>query len=452
MSERNKPMLLGKMIQRELRLLLTHNSLYYPAFGGGDKSNRLLMAALAARGHHVAVLARVEEFGSTAQWHLANELSARGVEPFLSAEGLQFQLDGVIVRVFTQGPSLRRWAAAAIREVQPDVILASTDDAGHLMLGAAVQADSARVVYLIRALIALPFGPCSPHPNARKTEVLRHLDGVAAVSEYVAAYARRWGRIAAVHVPISLPDRTEYNAVGNLANRFVTLINPCAGKGQAIFMGLARRMPDVEFAAVPTWGTTPTDLEELRSLPNITVLPPLEDVDQIYAQSRVVLVPSLWAEARSRVPLEAMARGIPVLASNVGGMDEAMLGMDYLLPVKAAERYRPASDRSMVPAVEITPQDVGPWAEVLTRLLGDRMLYARISARARERAEDYVRNVTVAPFEAYLQQVLRSPRKGRPPALAPSAGLHPASALSAERRSLLIARLRRRQQTDTEAR
>jgi glycosyltransferase involved in cell wall biosynthesis len=442
----------AKVIQRELRLLLTHNSLYYPAFGGGDKSNRLLMAALAARGHHVAVLARVEEFGSAAQRHLANKLAARGIEPCLSAEGLQFLLDGVIVRVFTQGRSLRRWAAAAIREFQPDVILASTDDPGHLMLDAAARADGARVVYLIRALIALPFGPCSPHPNARKTEALRHLDGVAAVSEYVAAYARKWGRIAAVHVPISLPDRTEYNPVGSLANRFVTLINPCAGKGQTIFMGLARRMPEVEFAAVPTWGTTPADLEELRLLPNITVMPPIDDVDQIYAQSRVVLVPSLWAEARSRVPLEALARGIPVLASNVGGMDEAMLGMDYLLPVKPVERYRPASDRSMVPAVEVPPQDVGPWAEVLTRLLGDRELHARISAQARARADEYVRSVSVAPFEAYLQEVLRFPRKSRPPAVASSTGSHPASALSAEKRSLLIARLRRRQQTDTETR
>jgi hypothetical protein len=438
------------MIQRELRILLAHNSLYYPAFGGGDKSNRLLMAALARCGHHAAVLARVAEFGAAAHAHLSGQLSARGMEPSASAEGLQFALDGATVNVFTRGESFRRWTAARIREFEPDVILTSTDDPGHLMLEAAVHAQGARVVYLVRALIALPFGPCSPHPSGRKTDVLRHLDGMVGVSEYVAAYARKWGHVVAVHVPISLPDRTEYTALGNFENRFVTLINPCAGKGLPIFTGLARRMPETEFAAVPTWGTTAADLEELRSLPNVTVLPPVDDVDEIYRQSRVVLVPSLWAEARSRVPLEAMARGIPVLASDVGGMNEAMLNMDYLLPVRAAERYRSAAGRSMVPAVEIPPQDVGPWADVLARLLGDRMLYAEMSMRARVRADDYVRHVSVAPFEAYLEEVVRSPRKSRPPAHAQPAESHPPADLSAERRSLLVSRLRRRRRTDGE--
>src|SRR5687768_1658370 len=36
-----------------MRILLAHNSLYYPSYGGGDKSNRLLVEALAARGHEV---------------------------------------------------------------------------------------------------------------------------------------------------------------------------------------------------------------------------------------------------------------------------------------------------------------------------------------------------------------------------------------------------------------
>ena len=36
-----------------MRILLAQNSLYYPAHGGGDKSNRLLVEALAARGHDV---------------------------------------------------------------------------------------------------------------------------------------------------------------------------------------------------------------------------------------------------------------------------------------------------------------------------------------------------------------------------------------------------------------
>ena len=97
----------------------------------------------------------------------------------------------------------------------------------------------------------------------------------------------------------------------------------------------------MEFAAVPTWGTTPADFAALRQRPNISILPPVDDIDDLLRQTRVMLAPSLWAEARSRMILEAMSRGIPVMASDVGGLAEAMLGMDYLLPVNPVPRYRP---------------------------------------------------------------------------------------------------------------
>ena len=47
--------------------------------------------------------------------------------------------------------------------------------------------------------------------------------------------------------------------------------------------------------------------------------------------TRILLVPSLWGEAFGLVVVEAMLRGIPVLASNVGGLVEAKLGVDYIL-------------------------------------------------------------------------------------------------------------------------
>ena len=91
-----------------------------------------------------------------------------------------------------------------MRGFDPDVILTSTDDPAHLMFDTALRAPRARVVYLVRATIALPFGPDSSIPSAAKTAALRRADGAVAVSEYVAAYARQWGGIDAVHVPISL--------------------------------------------------------------------------------------------------------------------------------------------------------------------------------------------------------------------------------------------------------
>ena len=56
---------------------------------------------------------------------------------------------------------------------RPDVILASTDDPAQLLLEAALQSGKARVVYLARATLAVPFGPDCAFPSEAKTERLR---------------------------------------------------------------------------------------------------------------------------------------------------------------------------------------------------------------------------------------------------------------------------------------
>jgi glycosyltransferase involved in cell wall biosynthesis len=164
----------------------------------------------------------------------------------------------------------------------------------------------------------------------------------------------------------------------------------------------------------------------------------VDDIDDLLRQTRVMLAPSLWAEARSRMILEAMSRGIPVMASDVGGLAEAMLGMDYLLPVNPVARYRPMVDELMVPAVEIPPQDVGPWATVLERLLTDRAHYGWLAAESRRVALEYARNLNAVPFEAYLEKVLLSP--GRRAGGRRQSGR---GRLSDERRRLLALRLKR---------
>ena len=424
-----------------MRILLAHNSLYYPSYGGGDKSNRLLMEALAAGGHTVRVVARVERFGEEAHATLLRELTARGAAPRNARPSVEFRLNGVEVRILTRDPNLRAYFAAQLRAFSPEIVVASTDDPAHLMLEIALRTPRIRVVYLVRATIALPFGPDSGLPSEFQTEALRQADGVVAVGEYVAQYTRQWGGVEAIHVPISLLDPGGHPDLGRFDNRFVGMVNPCAVKGISIFLALAERFPHVQFAAVPTWGTTAADFAALRKRPNISILPPVDDIDDLLRLTRVMLAPSLWAEARSRMILEAMSRGIPVMASDVGGLAEAMLGMDYLLPVNPVACYRPTVDELMVPAVEIPPQDVGPWAMVLERLLTDRGHYQQLAAQSRRAALAYARNLSAGPFEAYLETILRSPGR-RAGARRPNIGA-PLSPLSDDRRRLLALRLKR---------
>ena len=124
----------------------------------------------------------------------------------------------------------------------------------------------------LAGLAAVPFGPDCAFPSAEKTQSLRKVDAVVGVSQYVADYIRKWSGIEAVHVPISLMEPGPYASLGRFDNEFVTLVNPCAVKGISIFLALAERMPDVRFAAVPTWGTSEQDRAALWKHSNIHIL------------------------------------------------------------------------------------------------------------------------------------------------------------------------------------
>ena len=53
------------------------------------------------------------------------------------------------------------------------------------------------------------------------------------------------------------------------------------GKGITIFLELADRLPHVQFAAVPTWGATAEDMDNLRRRPNIALFQPFDNIDDL---------------------------------------------------------------------------------------------------------------------------------------------------------------------------
>lgn len=368
------------------------------------------MEGLAQRGHVCFVVTRIDRFSKEGEEKLRLELMDRAIEAVPEPGAVRFRLNGVEILVATTAPSFRAFFVEHKNLFRPDVIITSTDDPAQLLLEAALHDEHAPAVFLTRATVALPFGPDAAFPSREKTEMLRHADGIVGVSNYVAHYIRQHSRIDAIHVPIAPAEPGPHPRVGSFDNPFVTMVNPCAVKGIKIFIELAKAMPEVAFAGVPTWGTTPKDRAMMRQTPNIAILPKVDNINDLLKQSRVLLAPSVWAEARSRIVVEAMLAGVPVMASNLGGLPEAKMGVPYILPVTPIQGYEQRLNEQFVPIAEVPDQDIAPWREALKRLTSDRPHWEEIAQQSRNAALHYAETATVELFEQYLAGVKCHPR------------------------------------------
>jgi glycosyltransferase involved in cell wall biosynthesis len=361
-------------------ILLAQSLVYVPSLGGANKSNRLLLEALAWRGHRCEVVAPAADGGTTDT----------------------FVQHGVQVWPVRHRGQLRTALRERIHARRPEYVIVSSEDIAQNLLHAALLEDVA-VIYLARTTLALPFGPAAAVRSSEGTSGVRRAAGVVAVSRYVQDYLRQWGGVESAVLPISLQEERAIPNLAKFGTGSVMTINPCAYKGLPIVLALADALPDVLFEAVPTWGTRAADRAALASRRNVRLIEPSDNIDDVLSRATVVLVPSLWAEAKARIILEAMLRGLPVMASDVGGNAEALMGVPYLLPVNPIVRYEDAFDEFLLPVPELpAEQPLEVWRSVLRTLLSDRPVYERVSALARDAAHRYLETLTIDPFERFL--------------------------------------------------
>lgn len=274
-----------------------------------------------------------------------------------------------------------RAAAAAHR---PDLVHANSIRSGLLVALSGVRPAIAHV------RDCLPEGAAS----SLSLRTIARLDGLIANSEHTRASLGAQGRSArvvhnsvdlgrfagadhgreAMRARLGLPARAPVLAV-------VAQITPWKGQDVAIaaLAALRREHPDatllligaVKFDAAATRFDNRAYLARLerQAAPlgegAVRFLGERDDVPDLLAAVDLLLVPS-WEEPFGRSVVEAMAAGVPVLATDVGG---------------PAEILRPARAGILLP-----PRDPAPWAASAARLLADPAAREAMGRRGREDA------------------------------------------------------------------
>lgn len=376
-----------------MRLLLAQNMYHLPSRGGASNSNRLIFERFAERGHEAHVVAPLT--GQIATVSLDDlpgyltTLGARIIER--SARKVVYEYHGVTVHGVVRRQDLAREVMAVAGQVDVDWALVSNDDPGMLMLSAALR-SAPRVLYLVHTLPQLPFGPRSYYPSEASTDMIRRATGIVSISEATREYVERWSGLRSEMIYPDPYSGTLLRDPDPREQKCVTLINGSSYKGIDMFLALADALPDVPFLTTDGWGTTDHDRERIAARSNVELIPSVDDVNDIYGRTRVLLMPSVWDETFGYCTVEAMLRGIPVLAADVCGMREAKLGVPYVLPVSPITSY-PEADAVHLPKGEVPEQDPEPWLRVLRELLTDQEKYATLSELSRTRAREFVRGL-----------------------------------------------------------
>jgi len=388
-----------------MNIILTMHLPYLPVLGGANKCNRILAEALADKGHRIQVIVPATNAAtdlSYSEWQ--QTLNTLGVEVESRDDVHRFELKGVEVHACKDPALVRTHLLEQIHTSKPDWVLVSGEEWSQGLLEASLSSQC-RVIYLAHTVLFLPFGPLSFFPSPRRTSLLKHANHIVSVSCFVHDYIQKWSGLDSIVWHWPAYGAGPFPRLGSYDNPFVTLVNPSAGKGIAIFLELARRLHHQDFAAVPTWATTREDRMHLEALPNVHILEPCEDFDTILARTRVLLVPSLWPEGFSITVVEAMLRGIPTLTTNAGGLVDANLASDFILPGQQIESFSEDLDDRLIPTPTIprqTDQDMQCWCRALEQLTSDRSFYEEQSAKVRRAALAFVSELSFDPFEDLL--------------------------------------------------
>jgi glycosyltransferase involved in cell wall biosynthesis len=302
-----------------MKVLLAAKHLHFPQGGGGlERNTHELCLRLIQHGVQPAVMCNLQPDGSLLS--LANRLS-RKLRP-----SIRFPVDTGLGYPVFRGWGGDDGAREVARRFEPDVVVA----------------QSGEPVPLLQSFEGLGIPRMAYFHEVERIEdvaVLARMPsiGLLANSTFTARKMQAISGVAPTVVrPLIDPDFYVTSARG----RNVLFVNTRPRKGLEVAFRLAELRHDVQFDFVKSWILTPAETRQIearaKAAGNIALHPPRNDMRALYARARLLLAPSQWEEAWGRVATEAQINGIPVLASDRGGLPESVGPGGVLAPHDAS--------------------------------------------------------------------------------------------------------------------
>lgn len=162
--------------------------------------------------------------------------------------------------------------------------------------------------------------------------------------------------------------------------KYLLLIGGSEHKGISILTKIAERMRNEQFMVIgKIYGKAE---EKIKSLDNVKSFLSVNNMQEIYSQTKLLLMPRLWPEPFGRVVIEAGINGIPTISSNIGGLPESVGRGGVLI-----NNY----------------WDVNEWVKEINRIMDDKAFYDALSTNAEKHAKEFDSNKIYMDFKRIVK-------------------------------------------------
>jgi glycosyltransferase involved in cell wall biosynthesis len=164
----------------------------------------------------------------------------------------------------------------------------------------------------------------------------------------------------------------------------ITIINMNRNKGGDIFWQIVAKLPDHLFLGVE--GAYGHQIKSQRTPTNAKVMTHTANIREVYAQTRLLLMPSI-IETYGRVAIEAAASGIPTICTPTDGLVEALgdagtyvasrnvdAWVKAIIELDNKENYLSASSRALTRSQQLNPNNALDELDATIRELNETFL------------------------------------------------------------------------------